>query len=328
MKIIAYGYRDDEMPYLSTYQKMEGVELELKREHLTPETASWANGADGVSITGVCRADREVLKQLADGGVRFLSTRTVGYNQIDLEAAKTLGIRCANVTYSPYGVANYTVLLILAILRKFMHIMVRSGCMDYSLKDMQGKELQNMTVGIIGMGRIGKAVARCLSGFGCRIIAFTPHPDEETRTLAEIMTMDELYAQADIITLHTPATPETYHLICKATLDKMKKGVYIINTARGELINTGDLIDAVESGQVGGVAIDSFEHEQDIIHVDHEYNVIRNRQMLILKAYPNVLVSPHAAFYTDQASSDMVRCSIEGLLSWGQGKENPFELNV
>ena len=108
----------------------------------------------------------------------------------------------------------------------------------------------------------------------------------------------------------------------------MKKGVYIINTARGELINTGDLIDAVESGQVGGVAIDSFEHEQDIIHVDHEYNVIRNREMLILKAYPNVLVSPHAAFYTDQASSDMVRCSIEGLLSWGQGKENPFELNV
>lgn len=326
--IAAFGVRADEKPYFDLYKDRDNLKLTVTEKALTEETMGLAAGADGVSVTGICRMNADRMKELAESGVRFISTRTIGYNHLDLEAAAKYGIRCSNVTYSPYGVANYTVMLMLAILRKFMHIMFRSMVMDYSLHDMQGREMQNMTVGIIGMGRIGRAVAQNLQGFGCRVIAYTPHPKEETRKLAEPVSLEELYHTADIITLHTPATPDNFHMINKDTIAKMKDGVILINTARGELIDTEDLIDAVESGKIGGVAIDSFEHEQDIIHVDHEYNIIHNRQMLVLKAYPNVIVSPHAAFYTDQASADMVRCSVEGLVDWSEGRDNPYEIHA
>ena len=310
MKIIAFGCREDEKPFFDELVSSGRFELKVTEKHLGPDTVSLAEGYDAVSVEGQCRADREMMDKLGSFGVRFFSTRTVGYNNIDLAAAKENGIRCSNVSYSPYGVANYTVLLILVILRKFYHLIARSGVMDYSLKGMAGKELQNMTVGIIGMGRIGKATAECLSGFGCRIIAYTPHPNEKTRALAEEVTMEELYRQADIISLHTPLTKENFHMINRETIARMKDGVYIINTARGELIDTSALIDAVESGKVGGVGVDTFENERDVIHIDHETNAIHNRNMLALKAYPNVIVSPHAAFFTDQASRDMVYCSV------------------
>lgn len=334
MKIAAYGVRADERPYFDLYRKKteltatEKPELELTvtDQPLNMETVKLAEGAGGISINGVCQADAAMMEKLSSMNIHFLSTRTIGYNHLDLDAAERNRIRCANVTYSPYGVANYTVMLMLAILRKFMHIMFRSMVMDYSLHDMQGREMQNMTVGIIGMGRIGTAVAQCLQGFGCRVIAYTPHPKAATAKLAEPVTLETLFAQSDIITLHTPLTKDNYHMINKDTIAEMKDGVILINTARGELINTTDLIDAVDSGKVGGVAIDSFEHEQDVIHVDHEYSVIHNRKMLVLKAYPNVIVSPHAAFYTDQASADMVRCSVEGLTAWLDGKDNPYEI--
>lgn len=329
MKIVAYGCRTDETAYFEELKNsIDGLELITRKEHLDLKSIKWAEGADGVSITGICRADKKMLEKLASYGIKFLSTRTIGYNHIDLENAERVGIRCGNVSYSPYGVANYTVLLILASIRKFLHVMARSNVMDYSLAGVQGRELQNMTVGIIGMGRIGKAVARCLSGFGCRIIGYTRHPDEEAKVLAEMVSLEEVYANADIITLHMPATEDNFHMINEETIAKMKDGVYIINTARGELVKTIDLIDAIESGKVGGVAIDTFEHERNVIHKDHEFNIIQNREMLALKAYPNVIVSPHAAFYTDQASKDMVYESIYGLVNWIEGKENKHELRV
>ena len=330
MKIVAYGCREEERTYFEKLQrKYSGqAELEIIQEHLCTDTAEKAKGADAVSIEGQCRADRETLHQLQEYGVRYLSTRTVGYNNIDLAAAKEYGIRCSNVTYSPYGVANFTVLLILASIRKFVHLMARSEVMDYSLRGMEGEELQNLTVGIVGMGRIGKAVAKCLSGFGCPIIAYTNHPNEETRALAEEVSLEELYGRADIITLHLPLTEQNYHMIDQQAISGMKDGVYIINTARGELIDTKALIDAVESGKVAGAAVDSFENEQQVIHIDHEATPIVNRDLMTLKAYPNVLVSPHAAFYTRQAVEDMVNCSVEGLLQWCRGGENPQEVSV
>ena len=330
MKIIAFGCRDEELVHFNQLQEnyKDICEIEVLQEDLSLETVMRAKGADAVSIEGQCKADRPVLAKLKEYGISYLSTRTVGYNNIDVAAAGEMGIHCANVTYSPYGVANYTVLLILASIRKFMHIMVRSGVLDYSLRGVEGEELQTMTVGIIGMGRIGQTVARCLSGFGCRIIAYTPHPNEKTRALAEPVTLEELYHTADIITLHTPLTGENYHMINADTIAKMKDGAYLINTSRGELMDTSALIDAIESGKLGGLAVDTFENERAVVHKDHEATPIQNREMLTLKAYPNVLVSPHAAYYTRQAVQDMVTCSVEGLLSWLQGKENTHEVHA
>ena len=330
MKIIAFGCRDEELEYFHQLQEQykDICDIEVLQEHLGPETAIKAKGADAVSIEGQCKAGRDVLHQLREYGISYLSTRTVGYNNIDVAAANELGIHCANVTYSPYGVANYTVLLILASIRKFMHIMVRSGVLDYSLRGVEGEELQTMTVGIVGMGRIGQTVAKCLSGFGCRIITYTPHPNERTRALAEPVSLEELYRTADIITLHTPLTVENYHMIDAATIAKMKDGAYLINTSRGELMDTNALINAIESGKLGGIAVDTFENERGVVHKDHEASPIQNRAMLTLKAYPNVLVSPHAAYYTKQAVKDMVTCSVEGLMAWLQGKENSHEVHA
>lgn len=326
MKIAAYGCREDEIKYFEELKKRPDLKLITTTEHLSPDNVNLAQGAKGVSIEGLCRASCETLEKLYDIGVRFLSTRTVGYNNIDVDAAREIGIRCSNVSYSPYSVAEYTVLLMLASIRKFIHLMARSAVLDYSLRGMQGKELRNMTVGIIGMGRIGKAVARCLSGFGCRLIAYTPHPDEESGRLADMVAMDKLYEQADIISLHTPLKNSNYHMINSDTISRMKDGVIIINTARGELIDTEALINAVDSGKVSAVGIDTFENERNVIHIDHEAELIHNRNMLALKAYPNVIVSPHAAYYTDQASKDMVYCSIDGLASWISGGENENEI--
>ncbi len=326
VKLIAYGCRDDEMPTLKAFQNREDLELKIVQAHLSTDNVYLAEGFDGVSIEGLSQSDAAIFKALAGYGIHYFSTRTAGYNRLDLAAAKKYQIHCANVHYSPYSVAEYTVMLMLTCLRKFIHIIARSAVMDYSLAGMQGRELHNMTVGIVGMGHIGKTVAKCLSGFGCRLISYTPHPTAETDALAKAVSKETLLKEADIITLHTPLTQDNYHMIDKDVIAQMKDGVVIINTARGGLINTWDLIDAVESGKVNAVGIDSFEHEENVIQIDHESSLIHNRSLLALKAYPNVVVSPHAAFYTDQSSKDMVTVSLNGLMAWLRGENNPNEI--
>lgn len=328
MKIVAFGCRDDEVVYLEKYSQELAIELDYYADHLNMNTVEKAKGADAVSIVGVCTANREVLSQLKDYGIHYLSTRTIGYNQIDLAAAKEFGIRVSNVTYSPYGVANFTVMLILATIRKLNHIIARTHCMDYSLQDVQGRELQNMTVGILGTGRIGSAVAKNLSGFGCKIQAYDPHPSEELKSILTYLSMEEVLETCDILTLHMPLTKDNMYLINRDTIARMKDRVVIINTARGELVDTKALIDGLEQGKVSGAGIDSFENEQEVIHIDHSCNIIKNKDMLLLKAFPNVTVTPHVAFFTDQASDDMVRCSLVGLCQFYRGEKNPWEIQI
>lgn len=327
MKVIAFGVREDEDIYMEPVAKKLGLEVEVHPEHLSMDTVHLAKGFDAVSIVGVCQANRAILKELANYGITALSTRTIGYNQIDLQAANEYGIRVANVAYSPDSVADFTVMLMLALTRRFAHMLERSRCMDYSLHGIQGKEMHNMTVGIIGLGRIGSCVARDLKGFGCKILAYTESPREDQKDLVEFVDFDTLIQTSDIITLHMPLTDKNRYMINADVIKKMKKGVLIINTSRGEIIDTNALIEGIESGIVGGAGIDSFEGEQEVIHIDHNYNVIKNRDLLILKAYPNVIVTPHAAFYTDQVSYDMVECSLESLKDLVSYKECKYQVN-
>lgn len=326
MKIVAYGCREDEIPYLKFYSRKFDADVVCIEEHLSMETVDKAKGADGVSIVGVCTADSNVLTRLKEMNVMYLSTRSMGYNQIDMKKAEELGIRVCNANYSSYGVANFTVMLILVTIRKLSHILARTHCMDYSLNDIQGREMQTLTIGIIGTGKIGSAVAKNLSGFGSRVLAYTHHPNTELEQYVEYVTFDQLIKESDVIALHIPLTDESRHIINRDNIKKMKDGVILINTARGELIDTDAMIDGLESGKIGGAGIDSFEDEQNVIHVDHSCSVIRNKKMLLLKAFPNVTVTPHVAFFTDQTSDDMVRCSIEGLYRFFNGEENRWEV--
>ena len=309
MKILAYSYRQDELEYFKKFSDKYGVEVELTKEKPTLETAHLAKGCECISII-TTMINEELLQRFHEIGVKFISTRTIGYDHIDVASAKKLGIEVDNISYSPSSVADYTIMLMLMTTRKVKKIFNRADIQDFSLSGLIGKEMHNLTVGVIGTGKIGKTVIEHLSGFGSKIIAHDLYPNEEVKRYAQYVSLETLFKDSDIITIHAPATKDNKYLIDKESIALMKDGVFVINTARGSLINTCDLIDAIESKQIGGAALDVIENESGLYYNDLKGEVLNKRDLAVLKSFPNVIVTPHTAFYTDQAVSDMVENSI------------------
>ncbi|WP_238948389.1 D-isomer specific 2-hydroxyacid dehydrogenase family protein [Clostridium sp. YIM B02569] len=327
MRILAYSHRRDETQYFEEFSKKYNVEVVLCNEEPSLETAPLAKGFDCISII-TTNINSELVGKFHELGVKFISTRTIGYDHIDLKKAKELGVRVGNVTYSPNSVADYTIMLILMAVRKVKLIMERSNVQDFSLRGIQGKELPNLTIGVIGTGKIGRTVIRHLSGFGCKILAHDIYENDEVKSNAKYVELDNLFKYSDIITLHMPATDDNYHIINKKAIKLMKDGVFIINTARGSLINTNDLIHGIESKKIGGAALDVIEQESNIYYSDLKGETLKNRNLAILKSFPNVIITPHAAFYTDQAVSDMIENSIKSCILFSENKENPWEIDI
>lgn len=315
MKIFTYSYRADEVEFFKTFSKKYEVEIQYCKEAPTPQNAGLAKGFDCISII-TTPVDRGLVDLFFSLGVKFISTRTVGYEHIDTARAAELGMGVGNVSYSPNSVADYTIMLILMATRKMRSIMERAHVQDYSLKRVRGIELQKLTVGVIGTGRIGQTVIQHLSGFGTNIIAYDPHPVDFLSEQGIYRTMEEVLEQSNIITLHVPSTEENFHLINKDTISRMKNDVYIINTARGTLIDHEDLISGIENRKIAGAALDVIEEESDLFYQDLKCEIISHRQLAVLKSFPNVIITPHTAFYTDQAVSDMVENSIRSCMEF------------
>lgn len=315
MKIAVYSFRDfDEKQYFEKFGAQYQVEILPIREMPTVENARLAEGCEGVSVlTTPITAD--LIRAWSELGVRHISTRTIGYDHVDLEAARTYGMKVSNVTYSTGSVADYAVMLILMSLRRMKSIIKRAEGMDYSLPGNIGREIGGLTVGVVGTGKIGTHVLRNLSGFGCKLLAYDPYENAEAAKYATYCTLDELFRSCDVITFHTPATKSSYHMVNAETLKEMKDGVILVNTARGSIMDTPVLIEALESGKVGAAALDVIENELGIFYGDYKYQVIGHREMSILKDMPNVLMLPHMAFYTENAVSDMVEHSICHILN-------------
>ena len=314
MKIAAYNYRDfDEAKYFEQFGKQYNVEIVPIRETPTPGNASLAKDCEGVSVI-TTPITEDIIKVWKDMGVKHISTRTIGYDHVDVAAAKKYGLAVSNVTYSTGSVADYTVMLILMALRRMKSIIKRAEGMDYSLNGNIGREIGDLTIGVVGTGKIGTHVIRNLSGFGCRILAYDPFENEEVKEYATYCSLTELMEQSDVITFHTPATESSFHMVNAESLASMKDGVDIINTARGSIIETPAFIDALESGKVGAAALDVIENELGIYYGDYKYQVLGHREMAILKDLPNVLMLPHMAFYTENAVSDMVEHSISHIV--------------
>lgn len=310
MKIAAYNYRDfDEAQFFEKFGAQYNVEIVPIRETPTVENARLAQGCEGVSVI-TTPITEDIIKVFQEVGVKHISTRTIGYDHVDLEAAGKYGLAVSNVTYSTGSVADYTVMLILMALRRMKSIIKRAEGMDYSLNGSIGKEIGDLTVGVVGTGKIGTHVIRNLSGFGCKILAYDPYENEEAKKYAAYASLEELFKTSDVITFHTPATKSSFHMVNKDTLATMKEGVILVNTARGSIIDTPAFLDAVESGKVGAAALDVIENELGIFYGDYKYQVVGHREMSILKDLPNVLMLPHMAFYTENAVSDMVEHSI------------------
>ncbi len=326
MKLFVYSYREfDEAEYFQKFSKEYHVELGICHDGATLENAHLAEGYPYVSII-TTKVDAELIKRFHGLGVKMISTRTIGYDHIDLNAARACGMNISNVSYSPECVADYTMLLMLMSIRKMKRIIQREEINDFSLPGIQGQEMHNFTVGVIGTGRIGCSVIRDLSGFGCKIYAYDLHENDEVKKYAQYVSLNEIYEKCGMITLHMPLTESNFHMIDAAAIEKMQDGVIIINTARGRLIDTKALIAGLESGKIGAAGLDVIEDEFGMYYFDRKSDILSKRDLYILRGFPNVVVTPHLAFYTDQAVSDMVKHSIESCYFHEQGKTDPWRI--
>jgi D-lactate dehydrogenase len=328
-KILVYTRRKDEVVFFDKFSRQYAVDISGREEVPTEQTSALARGFPAISIITTPMGE-PVLKALHGVGVRFISTRSIGYDHIDIKAAKALGLRIGNVSYAPDAVSNYTLMFILMALRNIKNIARLALAQDYSIQSdfVQGRNLQNLTVGVAGTGRIGRRVIEHLCGFGCKILAYDKYESEDIRRRAAYVSWDRMCASCDIITLHMPAERDNHHIVNAASLAKMKDGVIIINTARGSLIDTAAFMDAVESGKVGAAALDVVEEEGRLYYNNLRGKVLPNRDIAILKSYPNVILTPHTAFYTDQSISDMVENSIKSCIAFQRGEENPWEVKI
>lgn len=326
MKIFAYCLREfDEKGFFDEICSRYGAEYDYTTDYPNPNNVALASGYDAVSITP-CDMGAAMLDRFYAVGVRYVATRSIGFDHIDLDHARRLGMGVCHVSYAPETVADYAIMMMLMCCRNICHILDRSRVQDYTLKGKMGKDLCDCTVGIIGTGQIGKTVARHLSAFGCRILAYDLYPDNKLSGIAEYVSLEELYAQSDIITLHTPATAENHHMLNENAFRLMKDGVVLINTARGALIDTEALICAIESGKIGHAALDVLEHEDGLYYSNRMGDPISNRHMAVLRSFPNVILTPHTAFYTQKVVYDMALKTVKGVHDMMNGNENPLVL--
>lgn len=326
MKICVYSLRNDEVDFLAQLVEQLGIEVVKTQEEPSLDNRQLVEGCQGVCVLGLTRIGKELLDCWHAMGVKYISTRTIGFNHIDVAYANSLGMRVCNAAYDPNGVADFTVMLMLMCLRKVKNALMRQQVQDYSLVGLQGREMHNLTVGVMGTGRIGQTVIQNLSGFGCRILAYDVMEQDEVKKYAQYVSRDELMAQSDIITLHMPLLSCTQHVICKKNLAKMKDGVILVNASRGELADPEALMEGLESGKIGALGLDTVEGENGIIHVDHRTDIVANRPMGYLRQFPNVVMTQHMAFYTQEAVYSMVRCGLEGIVDMDQHEKGATEL--
>ncbi len=322
MKIFAYCMREfDEKPFWDQLAPQFNAEYAYTTAYPNIDNVYLAEGYDAVSVTP-CNMNADMLERFYAVGVRYIATRSIGFDHIDLEKAKELGMGVCHVSYAPETVADYSIMLMLMCCRNICHIMERAKIQDFSLKGKMGRDLSDCTVGIIGTGQIGRTVIKHLSGFGCKMLAYDIYPNKEVEKYAKYVPLEELYKESDIITLHTPATSDNYHMLNEQAFEKMKSGAIIINTARGSLIDADALISAIENGKVGHAALDVLEKEDGLYYANRMGDAIDNRQMAILRSFPNVILSPHTAFYTEKVVWDMAYKTLKGVQDMINNDEN------
>ena len=327
MKIAAFEVRPDEKTSFARWAKAYNVEVKEYSEIPSLENADLVAGCEGITFLGQGKINRELLAEYKKLGVKCVSTRTIGSDHIDLEAARELGILVCNANYAPDSVADFTIMMMLMCLRQYKQAFWRGYVNDFSLAGLEGRNLSAMTVGVMGTGRIGHRVIQDLQGFGCRILAYDVYQNAEVAKLAEYVDLDTLYKESDIITLHMPLLPSTHHMINQESIAKMKKGVILVNCARGGLTDTEALIDGIESMQIGALGMDTAEGEEGIIHCDRRSDIIANRNWFYLHQFRNVIMTQHMAFYTEQAVDSMVQCGIEGIVKMAEEGTYPTMLD-
>lgn len=322
INVAFYDTKPYDRDYLEKTPGFERVSWQFNEFRLKAATAGTAQGAQAVCVFVNDRIDRACLEILAAQKVRLVALRCAGFNNVDVKAARELGLSVVRVSaYSPHAVAEHAVSLLLTLNRKIHRAHNRVREQNFSLNGLVGFDLCGKTVGVVGTGKIGRIAAQIFRGFGTRVLAADPFPapDWARENGVEYATLDTLFSTSDIISLHVPLLPDTHHLINERTLAQMKDGAYIINTSRGKLVDTGALIGALKSGHIGGVALDVYEEEEGIFFEDHSGNVLQDDELSRLMVFPNVLITAHQAFLTREALSEITRVTVHNILTLETG---------
>ncbi len=305
-----------------------GVEIEFVEARLTPQTAALADGADAVCAFVNDVVDREVLTELAARDVRCVALRAAGFNNVDIQAATELGVRVVRVpSYSPNAVAEHTIALMLGLNRNIHRAFTRVRDGNFALDGLVGFDMAGKTAAVIGTGKIGAIVGRLLWHLRCEVVCVDPYEDEHLTGLgARYVDLDEAFATADIITLNCPLTDESHHMVNEESISRMKPGVMIVNTGRGALIKAEAVIDGLKSGQVGSLALDVYEEEGDLFFEDRSDQVLQDDTFARLLTFPNVLITAHQAFLTDEALSAIASTTLENVTTVLAGDDSPNEV--
>lgn len=327
MKIHFFSFKPYEANGLNAFLGNHSAYFDPLRLDLT--TAASASGAEAISVFTSDVVSAEVLEVLADCGAKYLAVRATGTDHVDLTHARQLNIKVANVPdYSPQAIAEHALMLMLSAYRKSRETQTRVARFDFRIESLIGEEIYEKTVGLIGLGSIGKHAAKLLKAFGAKVLVYDPEPDLEFIKAhgLEYTGLTSLYAQSDIISLHCPLTKNTRYLIDRETIVQMKKGVVIINTARGGLINTSVLREFLDNGKISALGLDVYEYEKGLFFHDHSMDPAKDLVLSELMKYPQVIVTPHQAFLTSRALKNIARITFANINAWASGQKAPHEL--
>jgi D-lactate dehydrogenase len=330
MKIAVFSAKRYDRDYLDAANATEGHQLKHYEVLLDLDSVHLAAGYDGVCIFVNDKADAGVLAQLKAGGTKLVALRCTGFNNVDLKAAEQLGIKVVRVTdYSPYSTAEYAVALLLAINRKIHRAYNRTRDSNFALDGLMGFDLHGKSVAVIGTGKIGRVFAKIMVGFGCNVIGYDKFPSKDFEALgAHYAAPGEIARDADIVSLHCPLTPETYHIINADAIARAKRGALLINTSRGALVDTEAVIEGLKSGQIGGFATDVYEQEAGLFFRDLSSVVVTDDVLQRLISFPNVIVTGHQAFFTQEAVTTICETTMQSVTEFATGRPLANEIKA
>ncbi len=322
MKTALFSAKSYDRTYFDRYAADFNQEISYFENRLDDRSAQLARGYEAVCAFVNDELDRQVLTQLAELGVKLVALRCAGYNNVDTKAAQELGLSVVRVpAYSPHAVAEHAVAMIMTLNRKThkAYNRVREG--NFALDRLEGFDLYKKTVGVIGTGKIGQVFCTIMQGFGCRVLAYDPYPNEALQQQGvTYVSIEDLFREADVVSLHCPLTPENHHLINADSLRQMKDGVMLINTSRGALIDTPAILHALKHRKVGYLGIDVYEQETDFFFQDLSEEIIGDDTLMRLISFPNVLITSHQGFFTEEALTEIARITLTNLADYQLGK--------
>ncbi len=328
MKIAFFDAKPYDKPSFQKYGEEYGVKFKYFETKLNEDTVDLASGYDGVCVFVNDTVNKAVIDRLCEFGVRMVALRCAGFNNVDMEYAYGRIHVLRVPAYSPYAVAEHTMALLLTSIRRIHKAYIRSRDFNFSLSGLTGFDLHGKTVGVIGTGRIGRVFIDICRGFGMKVLAFDKFPAAglDNGDTVKYVELDELFAGSDIISLHCPLTDDTHHIISAEALEKCKKGVVILNTSRGALVDAEALLEGIKSRKVGAACLDVYEEESNLFFKDHSGHIMEDDTLARLISMPNVIVTSHQAFLTEEALENIAETTVTNLVGFAQTNQCPNEL--